>query len=140
MKGDKKKESNNGLMIHFSLITWTDAPGKENRQPNQISFEHDENKQCSFLEIQYSSLEFLSCLRIAYDKQLQSLQIYEAQVPRQTSCQVHNFMGIKMAMLHNLNPCVNYFIYQSEPNNVSPVQKKEKVGSHLKCKCLLINK
>ena len=98
MKGNKKKKLNNGLMVHFSLITWTDVPGKEKENKHQISFEHDENKQCSFLEIQYSSLEFLSCLGIAYGKQLQSLQIYEAQVPRETECQVHNFMGIKMAM------------------------------------------
>ena len=34
-------------MIHFSLITRTDAPGKEkeNKQLNQISFEHAEGKQ-----------------------------------------------------------------------------------------------
>ena len=47
MKSNKKKELNNGLMIHFSLITRTDAPGKEkeNKQLNQISFEHAEGKQ-----------------------------------------------------------------------------------------------
>lgn len=99
---------------------WTDASGKEKKKLVIQS-----NILVSMLQIELIIKQTNAFARnkvLIYGKFITRCPIYEKWFPGKTSCKLHNYLGMKKAIFHNLNPPwsmmyfthINYSICHSE--------------------------